>query len=559
MKYLLSFIFLFVGSGIAIFGQNTADFVQGNVSFISSQNVYVRFVNTDGINNGDTLYILRNNKLSPVLVVKEKSSISCVGNALSENTLSVTSQVFAHNRTENKPIEVIAEKSKEALSVNDIAIENASAKKTDVNKLSTNVGGRVSLSSYLNNTSDSTINKTTRLNLALNVRHIAKSKISAELYLSLTNKNRTAHQYKQVVDAETNDTTNALITVPQTTNELRVYNLSLSYDFDSTSCLTLGRKINANLANVGAVDGLQFEKTGRSFSYGAIVGSMPDTYTYGINPKLLQFGAFIGHHTKKGSATSQTSLALFNQMNNMMTDRRFVYLQHSNYLLKNLDFFGSMEVDLYGKVNNQLTTSLNLTSTYLSLNWQPWKKLNFSLSYDARKNVYYYETYKNYVDSLLDKETRQGFRFRTNFRPFKYVTWGLNAGYRLPSTNTGTHTTTAYSANGYTYLTYSQLPLIGASLTLDATALKTPYFTNALMYGGSLSRDFVNGDLFAELSYHYVDFSYITGSTLQQNIGEVSLSWKIAKKLLLSVNFEATQEADRNLQWRSFINLSQRF
>jgi hypothetical protein len=327
------------------------------------------------------------------------------------------------------------------------------------------------------------------------------------------------------------------------------------------------------------VDGFQFEKNGKNISYGAVIGSRPDTYSYGFNFKLLQYGAFIGYHTLKANKYSQTSVALFNQMNNMLTDRRFVYIQHSNSLLKNLDLFCSLEIDMYGAKNqtdsakvkdvlgndstimwNNRTpiNKLDLTSAYISLNYRPLKNLSMSLSYDARKNVYYYETYKSYVDSILDKETRQGLRLQANYRPFKFLSWGGNAGYRFPSTNVLTSTATSFSANANSYLMF-QLPFINSSITLDGTTLKSQYFDSSLMYGGSFSTDFFSGKLSLELAYHYVDFTYISTNKLQQNVGEVSLSWRIAKKLILSADFEATQEINGKIDGRAFINLSQRF
>ena len=582
MKHTLTILSIFFC--ISLFGQNT-DGPKGNVSFISSQNVYVQFVNTNGIHIGDTLYFLKNNKLLPALIVKDMSSISCVGSPIQGNTLSISNQIFSKNNTESQPIDVIAEKSKEAIAVNDLAIAGA-MKNENAKKTNSKLDGRVSISSYLNNTSDSTFNNITRFNLSFNAKHIGNSKLSAECYLSYTNKNTYSPNRQVIVDTAEVGSPNyrgdSLLTknLKHTSNDLRIYNLSLKYDFDSTSNLTFGRKINNNLANVGAVDGLQFEKTGRNFSFGAVLGSRPDTYNYGINTHLLQFGAYLGYQTKKGRKTSQSSVALFNQWNNMLTDRRFVYIQHSNSLLKNLDLFCSLEIDLYGAKNqtdsakvkdisgNDSTIMWNnrtpinmidLTSAYVSLNYRPWRNLSMSLSYDARKNVYYYETYKSYVDSLLDKETRQGFRFQTSYRPFKRLTWGANAGYRLPSTQKVSSTTTSSSANAYTYLTYSQLPFIGTSLTINASTLKTPYFTNAMMYGGTLSRDFLSGKIFIELSYSYVDFTYISASKLQQSIGELSLSWRIAKKLMLSTDFEATKEIGGKLQGRAFVNISQRF
>ena len=262
--------------------------------------------------------------------------------------------------------------------------------------------------------------------------------------------------------------------------DLRIYNLSLKYDFDKTSSIVLGRKININTANIGAVDGLQFEKNFKSFSMGALVGTRPNDSPYGFDSKLLQYGAFVGHHIENRYGYAQSSVGFFNQTNNFITDRRYLYIQHANSLLKNLDFFGSTEIDLYSVENNTPVTDFSLTSLYLSLNYRPVNNLTLSLSYDARKNVYYYETFKNRIDSTLEKETRQGLRFRFNYRPFKYFSWGGNAGYRLQTP------TSDESMNAISYLTYSKLPFINAWITLTGTALKTAGFSG-FVYGGSLS------------------------------------------------------------------------
>ena len=573
MKYLLSFIFLFFWSGISLFGQNTADYIQGNVTYISSQNVYVKYPGTDGINIGDTLYILKNDKLYPIMTVKEKSSLSCVGSPFSESLLAVSNPVFAKKRVESAPIEVLSQQSKEAVSVNDAAVL-AVTKKGSNSKKAEKINGRISLSSYLNNTSDTTMNSVFRLNLSLNAAHISNSRFSAECYMSVTKKS-TFRPITSALDSTT--TQNYLIDQPL---DVKIYNLAVKYDLPDSMYLTFGRKINPKLANIGAVDGLQFEKTGKTYSYGAVIGSRPDTYTYSYNPGLLQYGAYVSHQMQKENSYMQTSIAFFNQMNNLLTDRRFIYLQHSNSLLKNLDLFCSFELDLYGVKNqtnsavvkdnlgnslknisgNDSTVSwntrtpiniLDLTSAYVSLNYRPLKNLSLGLSYDARKNVYYYETYKNYIDSVLDKETRQGLRFNVRYQPFNFLTWGGNAGYRFATATSGE------SYNGYTYFTLPRLPF-EMQLTVDATALKANYLSG-MIYGASLTKDLLAGKIFTELTYRNVNYSTLNGSTISQNIGEISLSWRITQKLLLWFNYEATFNADKNYQGRAFINLSQRF
>ena len=562
-KYLLLIVLIF--SAINLKGQNLNELIKGNVSYISSQNVYAQFVSTSDIQAGDTLFLSIKDSLQPVLIVKNLSSISCVCYLIPGSIVAVSNQVYAKKRIEEKPVDVVIQKSKEAIAVNDQLVKNP-VKKDKTGESKPSFDGRVSISSYINNTSDTTINTTTRFNLSLNAIHIANSKFSAECYLSLTNKNGFIPQ----LGPDTLTTINYRLAP---TNDLKIYNLAVKYDISKTANVILGRKINSSLANIGAVDGLQFENNGKNISYGAFVGSRPDTYNYNINPYLFQFGAYISHHLTKEKGYMQTSFAAINQTNNFQTDRRFLYFQHNNSLLKHLDLFCSFEVDLYG-ANNQKDSAkvkdisgndstvfwnnrtpkniIDLTSAYVSLNYRPWNNLSLSLSYDARKNIYYYETYKNYIDSVLDKETRQGLRFHAYYRPFNFLSIGGNAGYRFATA------TSKSSSNEYAYITIPDLPLINASMTIDATLLNTGYLSG-LIYGGSLSRDFVNGKLYTELSFRHVNYTLKTTTNELENIGGLSMSWRITKKLLLSADFEGSLDTYNKLQWRSFINISQRF
>ena len=56
-------IFIFLGLGISIFAQS-AEYkeLSGSVTFISTENYYVSFVNTNGIQIGDTLFVLKNER-----------------------------------------------------------------------------------------------------------------------------------------------------------------------------------------------------------------------------------------------------------------------------------------------------------------------------------------------------------------------------------------------------------------------------------------------------------------------------------------------------------------
>ncbi len=533
MRAIIIFLFILLTT-LNSFGQTNTGNLKGSVSYMSSQNIYVKFENTSGIHVGDTLFLVQNDVKVPALIVKSLSSISCVGTPIGSVSLSLSTALVANAKPENKQIENI-EESKYATSVNDLAIHTA-FKEKKAKETRERFDGRLSVNSYTNVSDVFPSNERLRYNLSFNANHISNSKLSAETYITFTHK---------------------LGDTIKINNSLKVYSLALTYDLSKTAFIHFGRKIYNNMANIGAVDGLEFEKVSNDFTFGALVGSRPDFLDYSFNPILLQYGAFVSHSTKNEIGNMQTSLAFFNQMNNFKTDRRFAYLQHTNSLFKNFSFFGSLEFDLYGMVNNQLSSTLNLTSTYLSLRYRPLNELSLSLSYDARKNIYYFESFKlNKLDSIYDKETRQGARLQVFYRPLNNIVWGGNIGYRSPELSDTTRTP---ALNGNAFVTISQVPFINASATISATTLTSFNIKNMTVYQISLMRDFFKGNVNVEVEYRLGNYQYKNASSsILQNIAAMNIFWRIAKKTAFSVNLEATFEKNSNYG-SIFINLSQRF
>lgn len=562
--------FLFLCLSFALRGQTSQKTLTGSVSFVSTQNVYVKYENTDGIRIGDTLFVERNKVLIPVLVVANKSSISCLCSSIGPNLLSVSTAILAKTEefkrrqrsTDNDA------KSRTAIAVNDEAIQ-AAVQREKNDSAKQHISGRVSLTSYTQNASDYPSSQKYRYNLTMNAEHINNSKFSAETNITFTNSFIPKHTVKgkfQFVkdslgnvlkDQNFNDSISypdSVVNGRMTSQNFYIYSLAVRYDINKTSSITFGRKLNLNLANIGAVDGLQYNKTVKNMTYGAVIGTRPDYFDYGINPRLMQVGAFVSHTMEKSKGNMQTSFAIFNQTNNFKTDRRFAYLQHHNSLLKKVDLFCSLEADFYTLKNWQPASTFDLTSTYVSLSYQPWRRLSLTLSYDARKNVYYYESFRNRIDSIYDKETRQGMRLQFNYRPLKYLYWGGNVGYRIKQKSDS-----IASINAYTYLNYSNVPFIDASLNINATLLKTNYM-NGTVYGASLSRDFFSSKLYAELEYRMVDYQFRRSwSTLHQDIIDLNLSYMFSKKLMISADYEWTLEDSSNRSNSLFINLTRRF
>lgn len=102
---LVLFVFMMVSE---LFGQSIPVSLQGQVSFVSSQNVYVKFKSTEGIEAGDTLFMPASGNLKPALIVNNLSSTSCVSTILPEINLSVSDLILARpsspeiNKTEKQ-------------------------------------------------------------------------------------------------------------------------------------------------------------------------------------------------------------------------------------------------------------------------------------------------------------------------------------------------------------------------------------------------------------------------------------------------------------------------
>jgi hypothetical protein len=319
--------------------------------------------------------------------------------------------------------------------------------------------------------------------------------------------------------------------------------------------------MNPMLSNAGAIDGIQYETKFKTFTTGIFAGTRPDYMDYSFNARLLQYGGYFGHdYSNKQGGSAQTSVAFVEQKNNGMTDRRFAYMQHSNSLVKNLNFFGSVEFNLYNEVRNinsqdtiyTKNSTPALSNLYISLRYRVIKQLSISLSYSNRQNIIYYETYKSIIDQLLDASTMQGYTLQLNYRPGNKISVGVNAGYRFSTTDPKP------SKNLYSYINYSNIPWLNASATLSATIMQTSYI-NGNIYSLNLSRDIVPGKLYGGVGYRYVDYKFLNAETpLIQHMAEMDLSWSIMKKLSLSVNYEGTFEKGRNYEM-IYVNLTQRF
>jgi len=525
-------LFLLFWGTMAVNAQESGELLDGKVSYITGENIYVRFASTNQIENGDTLFIRDKNGLTPALLVDNKSSISCLCSVLGEHTFKVDDIVFGRT---NKPVREVVQPQQDLpeKDVNEqVLISQVPTKEPTRTQ---DINGRLSLSSYSNISDEADNIHRFRYTLSAKASHLSGSKISAETYVSFTHK---LNQW-DVVQENLN-------------NALKVYSLALKYDINESATVWAGRKINPRIANVGAIDGVQFEYKFKNIFAGIVGGSRPDYQDYGHNFDLFEYGAYVGQSKKMSNGFVQSSLAFFEQRNSGNVDRRFVYMQHTNSAIKNLTLFSSMELDLYKLENEKPTNTVSLTGLYLSARYRFSKRLSVFGSYDNRKNVIYYETFRNYADEILQQASRQGVRARINYQPVNGFIVGASAGTRFRDEDPRPTKT----LNGFA--TWTKVPALNASLSITANLMQTSYL-DGQVYGARLSKDLVSGKFYTMLHYRWVDFQYVnTLTNLQQHIGELDLSWQFSKKLYLSANYEATFQ-DQQLFNRLYLNLRIKF
>ena len=512
----------------------TEQLVSGQVSFKSSKNIYVKFISTNGIEVADTLFIQRDMQWIPALLVQQKSSTSCVTTNLTTFEISIGDNIGYFERTKIEPIDVIPPTliQNETIVTLD-SVEGEPIK--DIKKRKQTLNGRFSLSTNASLNPDQQRNfQRVRAAFSLNIQNVKESAFSTQTYLT--------YRHRYGVDQTTTDFY----------DDFKVYTLAVQYAPSSKYNVTLGRKINQNIANMGSIDGAQFDYHFNKYTVGGFAGTRPDFTNFTFNPNLAQFGAYIVRKDQTTKGLAQTSLAIAEQQNGFKTDRRFMYFQHNNSLVKNLNLFFSSELDLFKKVNDTVSYQPQLTSIYASLRYKLRKNLAISASYDNRRNIIFYESYQTFIDQLLAQETRQGFRLQANYSPFKSISINASSFYRYQGDNP--KPTKNYVGN----INFNNFLHSKASMSININLLESYYFKGTIL-GGRLNKNFFKGKIGGEINFRNVNYTFFNSeSSLNQNIFGTNFNFNIYKRTSAIISYEGTFEPTRQYH-RYFFTINQRF
>ena len=503
-------------------GQNSFDWIKGEISFVTKKNIYVKFEETANIEPGDTVFINKKNIYYPVFVISKKSSVSVLCSKLTNDQYEKGQEVFIKRKSiriekNNKEEVEYADKMKKVSRKKKINIEKKEIK--NVSK----IRGRFTIASNSNvaDYAENTGNHRLRYVFSMKGESLINSNFYFDNYIS----------FNQTYQADFTHSDNIA-------DKLRIYRVAAGYATESYD-ISIGRQIKNKISALGSFDGVYFEKRIKNDFYaGIITGTRPDYMDYGFNPDLFQYGAFFSYYPDYKKSSTRGTIAFFEQKNNGQIDRRFLYAQFSRNFGKKVRFFGASEIDLYQFKEGISSNKPKITSIYGNVSFHISRQFNFSLGFDSRKNRIYYETYKDFLETLIERETRQGLRFRIGYKPFKKVTFSFMSNFRFQEKELS-------SSYFNAMLFYRNIPLIKSNISLSANLIKTNYLDSKSL-SVRLSQK-IQKRINLRLEYKYYRYFY-PGTEVIRNQNRVggSLNFYFAKKIYFSVYYEKTLQKERN-------------
>jgi len=210
---------------------------EGIVSFITSQSVYVKFASTSQITPGDTLYIQKDAGLIPALVVRERSSTSCVCSVITGEKIAVSDKMIHRGLTRTTVTQADATTAPVVvpvappMSATSSDADTSGTPSDDLKRKKQQVHGYFSVASY-SNFSDESSGNSQRMKYTLSFlgKNLFHTNLSAECYINFIHSNI---QWDEIP----NDVFNGL----------KIYSLALNYDFGRRASLLLGQKTTCTL------------------------------------------------------------------------------------------------------------------------------------------------------------------------------------------------------------------------------------------------------------------------------------------------------------------------
>ncbi|QOJ28577.1 MAG: hypothetical protein HRU80_06680 [Ignavibacteriales bacterium] len=514
----------------------TPEWRQGKVTYVTSQNIYTEFSNTEGISAGDTLFSRNGSIYTPAVIVQFISTRSVAGPSLSGSRITAGDLLFAKVLVDVVADTTTAEPDTTVKTEQEAGVIKTKPPVQDVKITRSVLKGRAAVqsSTTLVNTGTADDQQRWRYTLSLTSQDAYIQGLTLGTHLNYA---YSVKEWQRISNAPL--------------NRLIPYDLYASYESEEYGRFTAGRKISKWYPSLGAIDGVQFESGSDALRYGAFAGARPSAMQYGFDFKLFQGGVFVSRSDTIGKGTMENTISFIHQTNSFNTDRQFVSLLHYSQFFRWLSFFASAEADFYRQVPGQSGGTPELTTLYIQARMRITKELQAGVSYDARRNPVYYFTFRNLIDSSFSNPLREGTRIQLNYRPLPYLTMNATAGFRFRQGDGKT------SVNFSVYGGLSKLPFVRGSMVYSFARSEASYSVSdnhSLLY-----RDEVGQDISWSAGVRMYSYSYGSGRLkLRQNMIHSDLNWMFMEKTFLTLSIEETVSKSLT-SGRIYLDLTRRF
>ena len=514
----ISLVFILLGIVYPAGAQVIDSVIIGRVSYVSKLHVYVKFASTEGIQSGDTLYLDAELE-DPILVVINKSSTTAICDYIDTSDRKAEKQTPIYARITRR--ELSKGKSPKVgvpVDVDSSALARAKSMRRRSLKKRPRYTGRITLSSnsYFSE----------RASSANPGRHRMRSTFTFRGYHM--------HHLPLYVDVYggTDYTIGQLEPEPFGSDHVRLYRAYARYEGHAFDC-SLGRVMNRQVPAYGVIDGIQLAAKRRHWSLGTVLGFIPDYRSVRIHTDLSLMGLYLSFN-RQDSVYRNVHIGVFEQRYRGRTDRRFLYTQYYGQILPRLNVYAAGEFDLYEIVHQQANNTLKLTNVYVNVSYYISRRWNFSLGYDNRRNIIYYEQWRDLPLEEYYNYHRQGYFFRMGFRPLKRLhisattRWNFEKTLQTPESR-------------YINLTaaYTRVPLIGARASVSYGLSENRYLNSAFLTA-RLSRSFFRHRLSLRLLYRRYQNRYLRAEwspSIRQTYG-MSATLRVVRRVYLTSYYQ---------------------
>jgi hypothetical protein len=499
--------------------------VHTSVKYVSAGAIYLDAGRASGISKGDTVEILRDDKLITLLTiayVADNSSSCNIGEGAAsiqtgDHALVRGTGVTSGAGVETEPTELEMEAESQPVS-----------KRKEPTRKVNRLAGRIGFEYLVQDDREEYDYDYAQpsLNVRLKISEIHGSYYSASLRMRTRKTIRNRESFS----------------TPKSETSHRIYEAALRYEKpDSPIEYGVGRIVAQELRGIGYLDGAYAKyKGGGRLAVGVFGGTEPDLENTDFQTEVTKGGVYAAydHRTSEGSRTSAT-LALAGSYQDGQVDREFVYQQLNYYYGSRLSLYESTEINIYRDwLKDKESASMALAGSQVNARYSPARLIAFSLGYDNRRNFYTYDA-RSVPDSLFDDALREGWRGSVDFRFTRQISSELGGSLRT------TEGRSVNATSSWLRVNMSDVLNSAVSVTALARAYSTEYSDGvqpSLTVSKSLFRVLSTSLQFGANSYTLSS----TDTKINQNWSRLALDLSLGRRYYASLDAQAARGSHQN-------------